>query len=454
MGRLFSAFVATVGLLVMGAPAATAEATSAALAEPTPAPGAGPTATPATVLCTVNDKNLREISGLVATANGYAVMNDGSGSPARDRVFQLDKSCRVTKSQPYASPGPRDPEDLATGKDGSLWVADIGDNSTNTERRSTIALWKFSANLTGTPALYRLRYPNGPHDAEALLLAADDSPIIVTKGTAKSDIYVPVGPLTVSRSQNQFVDLKKVGEFTPQRTGTSNPLALLGYFAVTGGANSPDRSKVAIRTYADAYEWDVPDGDVVKAVTTGKPRVTPLPDEEWGEAIAYTRDSAAFLTVSDLGELPADRLAKIRQYTPAATDKPANAAPPGISPKKNTLSWYERMSLQEATMLVAGIGVLGVLLVIIGILGIRRARSRTQLAPSDGPDDRGSSPGGPQPAAALSSARAPGLYGGGTYAASTYRGSNPGQQPGWQGDGYDEPHGYGPPSGDPPRGGR
>lgn len=453
MGRLFSAFVATVGLLVMGAPAATAEASSVALAEPTPARGAGPTAAPAAVLCTINDQNLREISGLVATANGYAVMNDGSGSPARDRVFLLDKSCRVTKSQPYGPPGPRDPEDLATGKDGSLWVADIGDNSTNTERRSTIALWKFSANLTATPALYRLRYPDGPHDAEALLLAADDSPIIITKGTTKSDIYVPVGPLTVSRGQNQFVDLKKIGEFTPQRTGTSNPLGLLGYFAVTGGANSPDRSKVAIRTYADAYEWDVPDGDIVKAVTTGKPRVTPLPDEEWGEAIAYTRDSAAFLTVSDLGELPADRLAKIRQYTPAATDKPARAAPPGIS-KRNSLSWYERMSLEEATTLVAGIGVLGVLLVIIGILGIRRARSQPRLAPSDDPDDRGPSAGGSQPAAVLSSARQPGLYGGGRYAASTYRGPNPGPQPGLPDDGDDEPHGYGPPSGHPPRSGR
>ncbi len=57
---------------------------------------------------------------------------------------------------------------------------------------------------------------------------------------------------------------------------------------ITGAAVSPDRSRVVLRTYAEAYEWDVTDGDVVKAITSGVPRVTPLPDEPQGEAIAYT----------------------------------------------------------------------------------------------------------------------------------------------------------------------
>ena len=68
---------------------------------------------------------------------------------------------------------------------------------------------------------------------------------------------------------------------------------------VTGAAISPDRTRVALRTYTAAYEWDVPDGDVVKAITTGTPRLTPLPDEPQGEAIAYTVDGPRFLTLSD-----------------------------------------------------------------------------------------------------------------------------------------------------------
>jgi hypothetical protein len=56
---------------------------------------------------------------------------------------------------------------------------------------------------------------------------------------------------------------------------------------------------VAVRTYTAAYEWDVPDGDVVRAITTTAPRVTPLPDDVQGEAIAYTVDGGSFLTLSD-----------------------------------------------------------------------------------------------------------------------------------------------------------
>ena len=56
---------------------------------------------------------------------------------------------------------------------------------------------------------------------------------------------------------------------------------------VTGAARSPDGSKVVVRTYADAFEFDVPNGDIVKALTDGKPRATALADP-FGEAIAYT----------------------------------------------------------------------------------------------------------------------------------------------------------------------
>src|SRR3712207_6972861 len=52
--------------------------------------------------------------------------------------------------------------------------------------------------------------------------------------------------------------------------------------------------KVVLRTYSDALEWDVSGGDVLAALT-GKPRVTPLPDEPFGEAITYSRDGKSLL---------------------------------------------------------------------------------------------------------------------------------------------------------------
>ena len=89
-------------------------------------------------------------------------------------------------------------------------------------------------------------------------------------------------------------------------TGAANPLGIIGEVVVTGAATSPDRNRVALRTYTAAYEWDVPDGDVVKAITTTTPRLTPLPDEPQGEAIAYTVDGTRVPDRERPGRRPGD----------------------------------------------------------------------------------------------------------------------------------------------------
>ena len=73
---------------------------------------------------------------------------------------------------------------------------------------------------------------------------------------------------------------------------------------ITGAASAPDGRRVVLRSYADAFEYDVPDGDVVRALTTGTPRITPLPDEPQGESITYSRDGRSLLTVSEAAGQP------------------------------------------------------------------------------------------------------------------------------------------------------
>lgn len=376
----WSVLVGVCCVAVPSGPAAAAAVAVTADPSPSSAPVTVAHAEPGKPVCTIQDQRLISLSGMGATASGYVVINDYTGSSRNDRVFFLDKACKVgSRTVTYAG-GARDPEDLAVGKDGTVWVADIGDNDKN---RSTIGIWKVPAN--GSQAvLHRLRYPDNKHDAEALLLDANDRPIIVTKETGLSHIFVPTGPLVPASANSQGVPLRKVGEFKPQRTGTATPLAFIGQIQVTGGANSPDRAKVVLRTYSDAYEWDVPDGDVVKAITTGKPRITPLPDEPWGESITYSADGASFLTVSETENLPADELPQILQYSPATTTAKPSTAPGATPPKRNTLSWYQRLSLTQATSLIAGVGIFGVLLVFAGVLGILRARRRgTGRGPTD-----------------------------------------------------------------------
>ena len=87
-----------------------------------------------------------------------------------------------------------------------------------------------------------------------------------------SHLYVPTGPPDPS---GRPVALREVGTFTPVVTGTPNGLGIAGNLLVTGGANAPDRTSVALRTYSDAYVWDVPDRDVVQGdhldVATDRP---------------------------------------------------------------------------------------------------------------------------------------------------------------------------------------
>ena len=94
----------------------------------------------------------------------------------RVQLHRLDPdTCAVVESR-TAEVDPYDAEDLAAGPDGSLWVGDIGDND---QRRSTVAV--IVVPPRGEPVLHRLTYPDGPHDAEALLVDARGVPTVVTK---------------------------------------------------------------------------------------------------------------------------------------------------------------------------------------------------------------------------------------------------------------------------------
>ncbi|MBQ1015681.1 hypothetical protein KBX53_33110 [Micromonospora sp. M51] len=60
-----------------------------------------------TPVCEVRDNRLREISGMVATDDGYVVINDGADDEARRRIFFLDQRCAVRRTVSFPS-RPRD----------------------------------------------------------------------------------------------------------------------------------------------------------------------------------------------------------------------------------------------------------------------------------------------------------------------------------------------------------
>ncbi|GEL19006.1 hypothetical protein PA7_28430 [Pseudonocardia asaccharolytica DSM 44247 = NBRC 16224] len=233
-------------------------------------------------LCTVTDRRLGELSGLAVDRGGVWAMADGGRRVALHRL-DLD-DCSITRTR-TAAIDPFDAEDLARGPDGTLWVADTGDNE---RRRETVAL--IALPPTGAPRLHRLRYPDGPHDAEALLVAADGVPLVITKETvAAAGIYLPEGPL----AEPGPTPLIRVGEVVlPGSDTVGGPVGGIGARLVTGAALNADGRVAAVRTYTDAWLFPVAGetaADLVAALRTNPVRV-PLPGEPQGEAIAFEAD--------------------------------------------------------------------------------------------------------------------------------------------------------------------
>jgi hypothetical protein len=226
---------------------------------------------------------------------GYAAINDSNPDPSSIKIFYIDSGCRLTRSVSFPTPAV-DPEDLALGADGAIWVADTGDNANARTHRASVTVWRLAKGAT-RPVGYRLSYPDGLPRRRGDAHRRDNLPVIITKELAgRSRLYKPAGQLA---ADGGTVALASVGRFSASVTGTSNPFGLAGQLSVTGAAMSPDRRRMVVRTYADAYEFDLSGGNVIAALTSGSPRITPLPDEPQGESITYTPDGAAFVTVSD-----------------------------------------------------------------------------------------------------------------------------------------------------------
>lgn len=281
-----------------GGPAATAPAPPATTAAPqAPAPerpalcgdvrsqAAGRITTP----------EARELSGLVASRSREGVLWTHNDSGDRPRLFALKDDGTLLREVPVSGAAAGDWEDIAATPD-ALLVADIGDNA---RRRAQIVVDRIpEPPVTGTePAPAQplaLTYPDGAHDAEALL--ADPSSgelVVVTKVLdGRSGVYA-----------------------APARGGTlrrSGTLRLGLLQLVTAGDVSADGRTVALRTYDRLYVWRRDPAEPLSD-TLKRPPCSPavaLTGEGQGEALALTADGGAAYTVPE-GPRPV-----LRRYAP------------------------------------------------------------------------------------------------------------------------------------------
>jgi hypothetical protein len=265
---------------------------------------------PATIT-TIKDKSVTESSGLVAsrtTPGAYWTHNDSGDGPfiyAFDTRGDSFGTFRVTGAQA------RDWEDMAAGPGPQanrsyLYLGDTGDNDAVrsevivyrvAEPVLTATTRRFTKNRPGStePAdAIRLKYPDGKHDAEALLVHPRTGNIyIVTKVLlANPGVYEAVAPFTAGQS------------ITMRRVAEPRVPSLFGG-AITGGSISPDGRRVALCDYFQGYELVLPAGasnfdEIWKQKMVG----FDLGKRKQGESITYRLDSKALLATSEGKQSP------------------------------------------------------------------------------------------------------------------------------------------------------
>jgi hypothetical protein len=269
----------------------------AALATLTGAVPAGAAPAPQPVF-RLHDQRLDELSGIAVGIRSPGVFYAQNDSGDSARFFALDARTGDVRAV-YDVPGAtnHDWEDLAVADDAagvpSVWLGDIGDND---GVRSSIQLYRVDepavprsggATLTtARPQVWSLRYPDGAHNAETLLVTPTGRAYIVTKDlTGESQLYeVPARP---SPGHTQTLGL--LGNVDFHLTGSPGPFGPIGELTATGGAVSRDGTRVVIRTYSDAYLWTVPRAGIAAALQA-KPVVRALPEQHQGEGICFDGD--------------------------------------------------------------------------------------------------------------------------------------------------------------------
>ena len=262
----------------------------------------------ARVTGTVSSPEATELSGLALSHEQRGVLWTHNDSGDGARLFAVNARGRLLAEVAVAGAQAVDWEDVAVGpapggRD-AVYAADIGDNDA---ARPNVVVYRVAEprlrgagrGITAAARPLALRYPDGAHDAEALLVSPSSGALfIVTKDfSGRARVYVSARP-----ERDGHPDAQARG---PDRAGRGRG----GHGGGHLGRRPDDRpAQLLPRVCLEAP----PRGESIAAALRRKPCVAraDLFDEGQGEALALTRDGGAFYTVPEGGQPP------IRRYAP------------------------------------------------------------------------------------------------------------------------------------------
>ena len=312
-------------------------------------------AAPDAPLFRFQDPRIGESSSLVLSSSGDRLYTtNDSGDTARVFTVDLQGATRAVTALPGVDA--IDVEDAALGPQDTLYLADTGDNAAERDAVSVLRLPAPTGDRV-TAETTTLTYEDGPHDAETLLVHPRTGQLlVVTKGLLGSGVYAAPQPLADGV-------LRRVASLRPQGTGTPGgpePQAAAQLLA-TGGAVSPDGRRLVVRSYTDAYVFEVPGEDLVEAFS-GTPTIVPLPATAQGEAVTWARGGRALLTSSEGEGAPVHRVPVPAAPQPSPSPSTDASTPPGTPAPSAASRTDEGRGLLP---LAAGGGLLMIFLILV-----------------------------------------------------------------------------------------
>jgi hypothetical protein len=247
---------------------------------------------------TLASDELNEVSGIAGsrTFPGTWWMHNDSGDAAR--VFAVSADGASAAEFTFPDVIAVDWEDMALAPDGDAWSLLMGDIGDNLSLRPELLLWRVpepdpaQPGPTAAPEAFHLRYPDGPHNAETLMVDPRTGDVYVVSkisdvATEVTQVFRAAAPLVDGATMEEVATLEFGGASLP------------GNVLTTGGDISPDGERIVIRTYDSAFVWRRTAHATVGEALATAPCPVPLATESQGEAIAWDPQTGGYATVSE-----------------------------------------------------------------------------------------------------------------------------------------------------------
>ncbi len=239
----------------------------------------------------VADNSLEEISGLALSQQNLGVLWVHEDSGAQAVLTALDSSGATLGTLTLSNTTNQDWEDLALGpcEAGTcLWVGDFGDNGNSRTDVSILSVPEPQLDgatgfaLVAEPMTYGFSYPEGPQDAEALVVDPTGIPYVLTKREDQTTRLYRI-PLD---GNAELVGTIATGPFSGLPTAT------------TAADLWPDGSRLLVRGYLYSFQAVLKDGQLEAAPSAQAVQVVTALEKQ-GEAIAYDAAHRAIFHISE-----------------------------------------------------------------------------------------------------------------------------------------------------------